>query len=117
MVKLASRAREISSPPTVLLGGLTVLGARRVDDCLNAQAELVKAVDGINRRWLGRMQSERALASEFAAKMAAARTLPDAMAACRQWSRRRLALMAEDGRHVLDALMRTAEAPAKRRGR
>jgi hypothetical protein len=119
MVKVGPRAgpQETPRPPNFPFGDLAVLGAKRVDECLSAQAELVKTVEGINRRWLGRMKSETALASDFAEHLAAARTFPDVMAACRQWTSRRLELMAEEGRHILDALTRVSKPPAVPRAR
>ena len=47
------------------------------------------------------MQSEASLTSEFASKLTTARTLPDAMTVCQEWSQRRLELMAEDSKHLL----------------
>ena len=49
-----------------------------------------------------RMQAEANLASEFASKLAAARSLPEAMFTCQDWGKRRIEMMAEDTKHLLD---------------
>ncbi len=42
------------------------IGKRRIEDCVNAQTELLDKLQETNRQWLERMQSEANLASEFA---------------------------------------------------
>jgi hypothetical protein len=41
------------------------------------------------------------LASEFAAKLTRARSIPEAMTACQEWTGRRFEMMAEDGKHAI----------------
>jgi hypothetical protein len=41
------------------------------------------------------------LASEFATKLTATRSIPEAMAVCQEWTGRRFAMLAEDGKHLL----------------
>jgi hypothetical protein len=54
-----------------------------------------------SRQWFDRAQSEANLASEFAFKLTAARSLPEVMAAYQKWTSRRFEMMAEDGKHLL----------------
>jgi hypothetical protein len=74
----------------------------RLDNLTSAQTELLDLLRTTNQQWLDRMQAEARLASEFAAKLAATRSMPDAMAVCQDWSSRRFAMLAEDAGHVLD---------------
>ncbi len=97
-----SRQQERSSPPITPLGDFSALGTKRVEEYVSAQAELVKMFEGMNRRWADRVQSEATLASDFAAKLIAARSIPDVLAACQEWTQHRLELMAEDGKRVLE---------------
>lgn len=74
---------------------------KRIEDFVNAQSEVLGKFQETNREWLDRLQSEATLTSELASKLTAARSIPDAMTACQNWTNRRLEMMAEDGRHVL----------------
>jgi hypothetical protein len=74
----------------------------RLENLTSAQTELLDLFRTTNQQWLDRMQAEAKLASEFASKLAAARSVPDAMAVCQEWSSRRFAMLAEDAKHVLD---------------
>ncbi|HUI94751.1 MAG TPA: phasin family protein [Xanthobacteraceae bacterium] len=115
MAQIESRVRQPgrSSPPNLPFGDLSTLHTRRVNEYLTAQSEMVKMFEGMNRRWVDRMKSEANLASDFAAKLAAVRTFPDAMRICQEWSTRRLELMAEDGKHLLDDSQKFVEAEAR----
>jgi hypothetical protein len=59
------------------------------------------------------MQSEANLASEFASKLTTARSIPDAMTACQEWSSRRFEMMAEDGKHLFADTQKFIEAGAR----
>jgi hypothetical protein len=65
------------------------MGKRRIEDFVNAQTDLLEKLQASNRQWFDRMQSEANLASEFASKLTAARSIPDAMTACQEWANRR----------------------------
>jgi len=75
---------------------------KRIENLINAQTELLAQLQGTNRQWLERIQLEGALASEFASKLTASRSIPDAIAACQDWTSRRFEMMAKDGKHLLD---------------
>jgi Phasin protein len=77
------------------------MGKKQIEAFSNAQTELLNNLQEINKHWVGRIQSESNIASEFVSKLTAARSIPDAMTACQEWTSRRLELMAEDGQHVL----------------
>lgn len=77
------------------------MGKKQIDEFVKMQAELLDQLQETNRQWLDRAKSEADLASEFAAKLGAARSIPEAMTACQEWSTRRLEMMAEDGKHLL----------------
>ena len=77
------------------------VGRKRVEEFTKAQAELLDRLQQVNRQWIERVQSEANLASEFAANLSAARSIPDAMSACQEWTSRRFEMMADDGKHLL----------------
>ncbi len=67
----------------------------------NAEAQFLDKLEATNRRWFERMESEAALASEFASQLTMARSIPDAVAACQAWASRRFEMTAEDRDHCL----------------
>jgi hypothetical protein len=72
------------------------------------QAELFDKIQEVNRHWLERVQSEATLATEFARKMASARSFPDAATVYQEWASRQLKLAVEDASYAIstgEALM------------
>ena len=65
------------------------------------QAELLEKIQEANRHWLARVQAETTLAVEFAAKMAAARSFPDAASVYQEWASRQLKFAVEDARYAI----------------
>jgi hypothetical protein len=75
---------------------------RRIEEFADAQIKQLDKLQETNRLWLDRMPAEANLASEFASKLAAARSLPEAMFTCQDWGKRRVEMTAEDTKHLLD---------------
>jgi hypothetical protein len=67
----------------------------------------------MNRQRVDRFQAEANLASDLTAKLAAARSVPDAIAAYRIWGSRRLEMMAEDTKHLWDDTQKFVQAGAR----
>ena len=88
------------------------MSKQRIEDFVNAQTELLEKLQESNRQWFDRMQSEANLASEFASKLTAARSIPDAMTACQEWANRRFKMMAEDREHLLSDCQKFTETGA-----
>jgi hypothetical protein len=96
--------------PLGLPSELTAMGSERLNDFVNVQTEFLDKIEQSNRYWLDRLQSEANLASEFAAKLTAARSLPDAISVCQECTNRRIEMIAEDGRQAFtntQSLMKT----------
>ena len=89
---------EKSSPPALNAAELAAVQRTFLDELQES-----------NKRWLDRMQHETAVASEFASKFAAARSIPGAMAMYQEWTIRWFEMMAEDGRHLLADTQRFME--------
>jgi hypothetical protein len=105
-----SRQQEKLSPPIDPFGEFATLNTTRVEGYVTVQAESMEMFEGMNRRWADRAQSEANLASDFVAKVMAARSIPDALTACQEWTSRRLELMAEDGKCVLADTQKVMES-------
>jgi Phasin protein len=83
---------------------------KRMEDFATAQTELFAKCQDANRHWLNRIQVEANMASDFAAKLTAARSIPEAVTACQEWGGRRLELMAEDAQQFLSDTQKFTQA-------
>jgi len=104
---------EKSSPLSLAPIQLAEMGKKRIEEFVNMQTELLDKLQETNREWFDRAQSEANLVSEFAAKLSNARSIPDAMAACQEWTSRRFEMMAEDGKHLLADTQKFMETGAR----
>jgi len=95
-----SERPDKSSPAHLTATQLSAMGKKRIEELFNAHTELVGRFEESNRQWFDRAASEANLASEFTAKLTAARSIPDALTAYHEWGSRRFELMAEDGKHL-----------------
>ena len=86
------------------------IGANRFESLLEVHRKLINAFEQVQRDRLARTMEETKLASEFAAKVASARSIPDVMAIYQQWITKCEEMMAEDGRKFLDDSQKMANA-------
>ncbi len=77
------------------------MAKKNIDSLLEAQREFVHALEDMNHGWFDRAKAEMELASEFAVKLTAVRTVPDATTTCQEWTNRQMELLAEDGRQMI----------------
>jgi hypothetical protein len=94
-------------------GELATLGKKRIGDFMRVQTEFLDEMQATNRHWLDRIQSEANLASEFASKLSATRSMPDAMAVSRDWATQYFSMLAEDGKHLADDTRKFIEKSAR----
>jgi hypothetical protein len=90
--------REKSLLPNLISLEFATMGKKRIEDFVNMQTELFENLQEANRHWLERVQSEATLASEFATKLTATRSISDAMTTCQEWISRQIEMMAEDSK-------------------
>lgn len=97
--------KESSTEKSLLSGFMPVqlagMAKQRVEAFVQMQTELLEKLQDANRQWFDRAQVEANLVSEFASKLTSARSLPEAAAACQEWTSRRFEMMAEDSKHLL----------------
>jgi predicted phage tail protein len=92
---------SVSSPMTDLFPPeLAKMGKQSAEAIARAQQDFMATVEEMNRDWLVRVQSEAQLASELAAKLAAARSMPDAASVYQEWMGQRIAMLAEDSQRM-----------------
>jgi hypothetical protein len=94
-------------------GELAAFGKKRIGEFVRVQTEILDELQDANRHWLDRIESEANLASEFASRLSSARTMPDAMAASREWAAQYWVMLAEDGRHLADDTRKLMETGAR----
>ena len=93
--------------------GFAGMGKKRVEEFVNIERDLLETFLETNRQWFDRAQAEANLASEFASKLTAARSLSEAMAAYQEWTSRQFEMMAEDGKHILADTQKFIETGAR----
>jgi Phasin protein len=76
-------------------------GTKGLQGLVQAQSEFFEKIQKINQDWFDRIQLEATVASEFATKLTAARSVPETAAIYQEWARRRLEIAAEDGKRLL----------------
>jgi hypothetical protein len=87
-----------STPPNFNPAEFAKFGNKQAETLMEMQKELYELIEQANRDWLARAERERALASDLAAKLSTAGSLPDVAKEYQEWMTRRMEMMAEDGR-------------------
>jgi hypothetical protein len=77
------------------------IGRKNLDACVAIQKGFLDAVGTLNQDWAARANAELALASELAAKLTAAKSVPEAAAAYQDWMLKRTSMLVEDSRRLL----------------
>ena len=85
--------KEMPMAKSPLTPNLSELGQKQVQALTHLQKELWNTIQRSNREWLDLMETERNLASELAAKLTSAHSLPDAATAYQEWVARRMELL------------------------
>jgi hypothetical protein len=111
--KESNADRMEKSPPNLLSPEFATMGKKSIEELLNVQTELFKNLQETNRDWLEIVQSESALASKFATKLTATRSIPNAMTTCQEWSNRQIEMMAEDSKLLVADTQRFMEIGAR----
>jgi Phasin protein len=75
-------------------------GKKRVADMFKLQAEFSKFLQEANQNWFAHLKSETSAASQFAAELAAARSLPETAKAWEQWATRRMELFTAESKEL-----------------
>jgi uncharacterized protein (DUF885 family) len=78
------------------------LGQGHAEAAVTLQKELLEAYEQASRAWLARVQSEVQLWSELATRLAATRSVPEAIEAYTKCVSQQMQMTAEDGKRLLD---------------
>jgi hypothetical protein len=104
---------ETITPFNLASADFAVTAMRRFEEFAKTQTEQFEKFRETNRQWLDRMQAEANLASEFASKLTAARSIPDAMTAYQEWASRRFEMVTEDTKHIFDDVQKFMHTSAQ----
>ena len=100
---------EKSSLPNLIPAEFAAMGKKRFDELVAMQTERLEKLQELNRNWFDRMQAEVTLASEFAAKLTAARSIPEFATAYQDWASRHMEMAAEDAKRIFADSQKLAE--------
>jgi hypothetical protein len=89
------------------------MGTKQVHECVKAHSELLDRFQEVNRSWLDHLQSEADLSTEFASKVAAARSIPDVAALLLEWNKRHMEMAKVDAKHVVADTQKIMQAGAR----
>lgn len=99
--------------PSLIPPEFAVMGKERLEQLAALQSELFTTLQELNWHWLDRMQSEATLASEFATKLSAARSIPETAPVCQEWATKRMEMAAEDAKRLVADGQKFAETGAR----
>jgi Phasin protein len=91
---------------------LAEMGKKQVEAMIDVQKEFINAIEEVNREWAARVKAEQDLATEFAGRLTAARSIPETAAICQEWMSRRMELFAEDSRRLVADIQKFTMATA-----
>jgi hypothetical protein len=89
------------------------MAKKRAAEFADAQSELFGKLQEASQQWLDRMQVEAKLANEFASKLGAAGSIPNAMTTCQEWTSQWTKMMSEDQEHLLADYRKFAETSVR----
>ncbi len=96
---------ETADGPAATAAGaetLLKLGRERTEATFKIQKDVLDAYEEASRAWLARVKSEVELWSLLATKLAATRSIPEALGAYQELVAQRMQMAAEDGKRLSD---------------
>lgn len=111
MAQTESQANKAKgSPAGVIPPEFVAMGQKRLEGLVATQTEQLEMLQEANRNCFDRMQIEAKLASEFTAKLTAARSMPEVATAYQEWAQQHMEMAAEDAKRVFTDSQKWAEA-------
>jgi hypothetical protein len=113
MTQKEQRMSTKSTLPNANPAELAQMGKKQVDAMIDVQKEFINAIEEVNREWAARVKAEQDLATEFAGKLTAARSIPETAGISQEWMSRRMELFAEDSRRFVADIQKFTMATAR----
>jgi hypothetical protein len=99
---MENRTNPFSALPNLFTPEVGLMGKKGVEALAATQQEVFKALEQANRDWLARINEEALLASDFAKKLTAAKSIPDVTAACQEMMTEQMQLLTKQGQKLLE---------------
>jgi hypothetical protein len=90
-----------ATPFGLIPSNFIAMGKKHIHECVKAHSELLDRFQEANRSWLDHLRSEADLSAEFASRMSAARSIPDAATVLLDWSNRHMEMATVDAKQVV----------------
>jgi hypothetical protein len=104
---------ETATPFGLIPAGFITMSKKQIHECVKAHSELVDRLQEANRSWFDHLRSEADLSAEFASKMTAVRSIPDAATVLLEWTNRHMEMAAGDAKNVLADTQKFMEMGAR----
>jgi len=101
MAKQSPEGSESTALPGLMSVESAEMGKQQLEKLAEIQGELLSKLQQANLRWIDTIQKRANLASEFATKLTAARSVPETASVCQDWVRQRMEMAEEDAKHLL----------------
>jgi hypothetical protein len=108
-IESAGSSATASSSPVDLVG----LGKKRLEAIFEAQSKLVDTFPALSREWMSFAEAERDLSADLLAKLTAARSIPESAKAYQEWLGRRMDMLADEARTMLDDAQKLVNVGAR----
>jgi hypothetical protein len=97
-------SQSTDGPAAAVPGADTLLklGREQTEATFKIQKDVLEAYEEASRAWLARVQSEVELWSQLATRLAATRSIPEALGAYQELVAQRMQMAAEDGKRLSD---------------
>ena len=104
MTQEKSQTKQSVEPAALLMvsSEFADMWKKGIEGFFHVHEDFIHGLNEQNRHWLDRLQLETKLASEFGSKMAASRSLPEALVVGQEWASQHVNMMAEDRKHLLE---------------
>ena len=116
---MRKQSGDATAPAAAGAESMLKLGREQTEVSFQIQKDVLQAYEEASRAWLARVRSEVDLWSQLAAKLAATRSIPEALGAYQESVAQRMQMAAEDGRRLSDdcreIITRITNSPSKGR--
>jgi Phasin protein len=113
---MTQKEQRMSTKPTLPNANpaeLAQMGKKQVEAMIDVQKDFINAIEEVNREWAARVKAEQDLATEFAGKLTAARSIPETAGISQECMSRRMELFAEDSRRFVADIQKFTMATAR----
>jgi Phasin protein len=112
MAQKESRTSTKPTTPTADPTEFAEMGKKQIEAMTGLHKQVIDVIEELNGEWAARLQAETNLATEFAGKLTAAKTIPETAAICQEWMTRRMEMFAEDSRRFAAGMQKFTAATA-----